>query len=747
MQSLKKITFIVQVILTLAMLISVSLIMYFIAQSSLKRMNLSVKTQHSFTVNTLNGYLGLYNEEHKKKLSTFFSRTDSHTLLKKRQKTFSLENVIPLLEQRQKKLFLKNLVPLFNNHKLLDEGLLAVRVLLKDSTLFSQVGSDKILSNKQEIEDTLVKLAIQTKEIQIGFELHNSDYYYKIVFPLFDNDTFLGVSEFSYSVKSIIDDLHRQFGLDVAFVYKKHLQPKSKYIVSYATNETFYEITSDLHLIKKRFTNITANEKQYSIYKYKLQDRQNNAKMVSFYDTTYTNEKRQATLYKLLSILLFIALSLVIFINLVIKYFVKTIQDKEAESLAKSEELYFKSRHNNLSKLPNMNIYNEDINTNEDYSILLLNMDNLSILNTSYGSKNVNSLIVETAKHLNSNLPNNAQIYHIGIDEFIIVLSKPLKDQEEALALQIKAYFGQTSIEVDDIATHVNFSIGIATHDPKKEDTLNIFSQASVALVEAKSRGKGLILHYDISMNNLRSYAQLAKNIAILQEDLEDDKLLPFYQAIVDTKTKEILKYEALARIEDEDGNIISPFHFMQAAEVSGLQCSITRQMIQKSFIYFEATSTQFSINITKLDFLENYLIDFLTSKTITHNIDPKNVTLEILEDIVIENSPDLVSQINHLASLGYVIAIDDFGVESSNMSKLSSLSADFVKIDGSFIKDIYTNKTHLHIVESIVHVAKSLGIKIIAEYVHNEEVYKVMKELDVDYCQGYYFSEPKKTI
>jgi EAL domain-containing protein (putative c-di-GMP-specific phosphodiesterase class I) len=129
------------------------------------------------------------------------------------------------------------------------------------------------------------------------------------------------------------------------------------------------------------------------------------------------------------------------------------------------------------------------------------------------------------------------------------------------------------------------------------------------------------------------------------------------------------------------------------------------------------------------------------------YDIDPKNVTLEILEDIAIENNDEIIEQINTLESRGYAIAIDDFGVESSNMSKLVELNASFLKIDGSFIKDVHDNEKHLHIVEALVYIAQKLDMEIVAEFVHCKEVHDVVKKLGIQYSQGYYFGEPKKNI
>ena len=448
---------------------------------------------------------------------------------------------------------------------------------------------------------------------------------------------------------------------------------------------------------------------------------------------------------KIIIILLGLASIITISLFFLINYYLKTIRQQQDEAFAKTQELYFNSRHHHLSNLPSMNILNENIALCEDYSVLMLDIDNISIFNTTYGNDTVDIFIKETALYLRNNLPYNGTLYHLRADEFVILLTRPSKNQTKLLAQQIKSYFENTPLQAKGIRTHLNFSFGIARFS--NDSQLNAFTKANIALVEAKRRGRSLIVEFEASMSEYSSYTQIAKQIGILQKYIEEDLLIPFYQPIVDTQTQEIVKYEVLARIKNKE-KFLSPHEFLQAAELAGLMTAITKQIIQKSFLYFSGTNICFSINITKNDFLEKNLIKFLKQKCKIHQINPKQVTLEILENIALgESAKEIIEQISALAAEGYVIAIDDFGVESSNISRLSDLNANFIKIDGSFIQDINTNEKHRKIVESLVFMARKLDVKIVAEYVCNKEVYEVVKELGIDYSQGYYFSQPKISI
>lgn len=529
-------------------------------------------------------------------------------------------------------------------------------------------------------------------------------------------------------IKFIINTIHQHHNYNIALLVK---EKNNNYTVQYATPSYLF---NDVSIISQTNKRVTINDKTFSKFNYSLQD---NSQLITLYDITTQLQQNRFKLYLLLLILTITSMTIIWFANSLKKRetLVKTINDK----------LYFNSRHHKLTKLPNIDVLFEDINLDNTNTILALNADNITLLNVTYGNNIVNTIIEETAKNLKHNSPSNAKLYHISIDEFIITLHNPSKDQETLLASQIKAYFEQLPIITTHSKTHINFSIGIAVHNKEDNHQLDIYEHANIALIEAKQRGKGLIVQYDPSMSEFGSYTQLASNISTLQNDLENGNLMPFYQPIVDTFTKEILKYEVLARMENVSG-FISPDAFMKAAEVAGLQTVITKEIIQKSFKYFASSSTQFSINITKHDLLGEFLEEFLMLKTKTYNIEPKNITLEILESVIIDNDK-IIKQINRLGSLGYIIAIDDFGIENSNISRLTTLNAQFLKIDGSFIKDMNTNEKHHYIAESLVYMAHKLGMKIIAEYVHNEEIYEHAKLLGIDYVQGYYFSEPKETI
>jgi len=701
----KKASLRAKIVLITLFLITFLGVIFFISTMTTTRINKRITLEHDLSMRTIDGYLRHFSEMNINITQVLFIKN---------------QDILDSLKNKN----MRNIVinKQFLTYKAFVPSLKKIEFIQKSS--FSKM-------------HYFEKNALDTKQIQSGFELEKGICHYEIVRPVYVKNSFWGVVEFSYDAKRIMTNIYTYFHKNIALTFFKNqkinlLYASSPIIKNFIEQYAKGESLPNIVMIKG---------KKYSLYS-RVKNNKNKIMLLSFYNATPNLNDRKNLLYMLLFVGTVLALIAIFIINFVVNYFIGIIYKRENEIQTKVDTLSFQSRHNSITALPNLKVFQDKVQSLNRYVIFILKIDNIDILKTTYGGELVKSVLKVTSQYLIENLPRNASLYHMDFDEFTIVLNEPTPKQHILLSSQIKSYFEVTPAIVDDVHIHLSFSVGISGEENDEENNNDIFSQANIALLEAKHRGRSFIVIYSPKMSKVGSYTQLSKNIAILQKDLENETLTPFYQAIVDVKTEKTFKYEALARIKDGD-KIISPYLFMEAAEVAGLHSSITKQMIQKTFLYFESSSVQFSINITKQDLLENYLSDFLQAKAKRHNIKPSNVTLEILEDVAIDDEDAIIQQINQLSDLGFVIAIDDFGVESSNMSKLTELCASFIKIDGSFIKDIDTNKKHFHIVESLVFIARKLDMKIIAEFVHNEEVFNVVKELGIDYAQGYYFAEP----
>lgn len=379
----------------------------------------------------------------------------------------------------------------------------------------------------------------------------------------------------------------------------------------------------------------------------------------------------------------------------------------------------------------------------EHANIFLIDVDNFSNINNAYGFEIGDAALVEIARLIAIVKPSTSKLFRLNSDEFVVVCmdvmsSKKLSDAASSMI----SFFDQTEIEVcDDMNIKVSISIGISIGSGTE-----ILNHARTAIKELREHKRSSYKVYDPNSSFIKKQQENIYWVHKIKEAFEEERLVTYYQPIVNNKTKKIEKYECLIRICD-DGILTPPIRFMEASRLTGTLSLVTKSVIEQSFKRFSDTEYEFSINITSTDLYLDYLEDYLLKSAKKHNIHPSRVALEMLEDINTLNTPEILAQLNSLRYHGFKISIDDFGSQSSNFSRLLEFSPDYLKIDGSFIKNILTDKKSLIIVEAVVLLCKKSNIKVIAEFVHSAEVQAKVEELGVDYSQGYHFGEPMEEL
>ncbi|MDZ7819721.1 MAG: EAL domain-containing protein [Aliarcobacter sp.] len=221
-----------------------------------------------------------------------------------------------------------------------------------------------------------------------------------------------------------------------------------------------------------------------------------------------------------------------------------------------------------------------------------------------------------------------------------------------------------------------------------------------------------------------------------------NDNIEVYFQPLVNNRTLKVDKYECLVRLIEENGKVISPYFFLDISKKSNQYTKLTKIVLEKSFKKFENLPFEFSVNISYEDIESTDFLDFIKAMLKKYNV-ANRVVFEILEDENIKSYKLLVSFIDEVKALGCKVAIDDFGTGYSNFEHLLKMNVDYLKIDASLIKNVAIDETSYKITKTIIEFAKSLNLQTIAEYVENEEIFKIVRELGADYSQGYFFSEP----
>ncbi len=239
------------------------------------------------------------------------------------------------------------------------------------------------------------------------------------------------------------------------------------------------------------------------------------------------------------------------------------------------------------------------------------------------------------------------------------------------------------------------------------------------------------------------SLQKLIKNVAVLKDTIKYGNIVPYVQPIYSNKTGKISHYECLMRIPHrENYTVCSIVHMLQLAKQIHLYHDLMQQMIQKSFNAFTQLPHAFTLNLSYEDIANTDSRNFL-EKMLMALPNPSRVTFEILETDMIADYNIVSDFIKEIKTYGSQIAIDDFGTGYSNMENLLKLKPDYVKIDGSLIRDIHHSEKSLKLVKNIINISRDIGAKTIAEHVHNEAVYTILHTLDIDYLQGFYLCKP----
>ncbi len=384
---------------------------------------------------------------------------------------------------------------------------------------------------------------------------------------------------------------------------------------------------------------------------------------------------------------------------------------------------------------------NSDIEKFENPYLAIFNLDGFRQINDFYGHQFGNKIIIAIAHKIYNLIKNdkNLRFYRLQGDEFVILSHEYSKYTFESTIKNILTSINERmSIGEEVILTSCSCGISF-------EDKEHLLSTANMALKIAKKANSNFLVYTEsLSLNH--EYENNLHWAKKLSDAIKRDDIITYYQPIVNNTDRSDKKYESLVRMRDIDGKIISPFFFLEVAKQTRQYFDITKAVIRQSFEMFKNNSLEFSVNLSSKDILEPQIAHFIFEMLHDYNIGER-VVFEIVESESIDNFEGVISFIDQAKKYNAKIAIDDFGTGYSNFEYLIKLKADYLKIDGSLIKNLEHDKNAFVVVSTIVEFSKKLGMKTIAEFVENEEIFKIVKELGIDYSQGYYFSAPRESL
>jgi diguanylate cyclase (GGDEF)-like protein len=386
-------------------------------------------------------------------------------------------------------------------------------------------------------------------------------------------------------------------------------------------------------------------------------------------------------------------------------------------------------------------------------SVIYLDIDHMHVANEVHGFELGNELIVRVADLLSTPLlPDDAVAARISGDRFAIILPQSPCAEAMKIAGGLQKAASRLVIGPAPDAFEVSISCGVSALLPMPEGLTRAIAAAELACKSAKNHGRNQVELYAFDDGSMMRRHGDVLAVGQLRSALKSDRLLLYGQRIVPLQNPGLPGgYELLLRLRDVDGTLVSPGPLIDAAQRYQLLPSIDRWVVQRALQMlapyrgmFGTRGLGMSINVSGQSIGDETFIRQFTQLLKEANLPRTCISVELTEQAAITNLASAQLMVSHLGALGCRFALDDFGTGANSLTYLKALQVGRVKIDGSFVRDILSDRNSLATVKAIVELAKGLGIETVAEYVENDPIAREVRRLGVDYAQGYAFGKPE---
>ncbi|MCX7099100.1 MAG: EAL domain-containing protein [Methylococcales bacterium] len=423
-----------------------------------------------------------------------------------------------------------------------------------------------------------------------------------------------------------------------------------------------------------------------------------------------------------------------------------------------SEQIAYQSSHDALTGLANRSEFDKHINSlvllvhvdKTEHALCYLDLDQFKVVNDTCGHLAGDELLRQLGDLLRKNLRRNDFVARLGGDEFGVLMYNCSLDDAYLACEKIRDMISDFHFAWEDRRFTVGVSIGVSSINATSGNAVELLKEADAACYAAKDKGRNRVHVFRPDDEALAQRHGEMQWVSKIQRGLEQNRFCLFGQLIVPVSAHdEGLHFETLIRYRDESGSIIPPGAFLSSAERYNLASSLDRWVISNLFEWI-AKKPDFldelsicSINLSGVSLSDELMLSYITEQFELWAIPTHKICFEITETAAIANLSYATKFINHLRNLGCLFSLDDFGSGLSSFAYLKNLPVDFLKIDGLFVKDIVDDKVDFAMVRAINEVGHIMGKKTIAEFVEDEQIFKLLNELGVDYAQGYGIGKP----
>lgn len=375
--------------------------------------------------------------------------------------------------------------------------------------------------------------------------------------------------------------------------------------------------------------------------------------------------------------------------------------------------------------------------------IMLINIDAFKEINDVYGNNFGNRVLIKLTERLKEYFNDFSvpKVYRVGGDEFATLFINKSAKEVMKIGKILEESIKDENFQIDNI--HINLSVSIAI-----SSVAPLLENADLALKVVKKDMNRRIIEYKEELSVKKEWKKNIEVVNMVKSALKEDRIVPYFQGIVNLQNMKIEKYESLVRLILPSGEVLSPYAFLDVVSKTHYYYDITKVMIQKSIEVAKVHPQQrFSINFSMKDIINENIINTLFKLFDADRETAKRIDIELLETEMVAVEDKRISKfIQKVHSYGSKILIDDFGTGYSNFAYLSDLDVDILKIDASIIKEITSDPKKLHITRSIHNFTLGMNMQNVAEFVETKETALLLKEIGIEYAQGYLFCKPQAT-
>ncbi|MFP7296861.1 putative bifunctional diguanylate cyclase/phosphodiesterase [Neobacillus niacini] len=417
------------------------------------------------------------------------------------------------------------------------------------------------------------------------------------------------------------------------------------------------------------------------------------------------------------------------------------------------EKIKYMAYHDDLTGLPNRKFFHEHLNStitkakwNDTLTLLFIDLDQFKFVNDSLGHNMGDQLLNEVGKRISSCVRTQDMVARHAGDEFLILIENVSKAETDIIAERILSTL-EAPFTIQENEIFISASIGISIYPLDGSDSETLIKNADAAMYDAKYYGKNNSKYYSVDIENANNRKMSIING--LHKALENNEFKLYYQPKIITSSQSVFGVEALIRWNHPILGPISPTEFIPLAEETGMIIPIGDWVLQEACKDYKdwelkgIAPQSLCINISPRQLRDPLLLNKIKTILEEYHFIAQHLEIEITESVAIDNFEDTISKLNQIRKTGVKVALDDFGTGYSSLNYLRQFPIDALKIDRTFINEVMFNSQTAAIVKSIISIAHSLNLPVIAEGVETEEQFNFLYDLHCDFIQGYLISPP----